>query len=85
MAYPASRGAGTINNRIVGGVYLARAAQQRKQLRAQRQACKQHAREGKKQYSKGEHLKHDCDYKDIIPAAQQILLPTPRLTTTGAC
>ena len=37
-----------MNNRIVGEVYLARAAQQRKQLRAQRQTREQRACEGKK-------------------------------------
>ena len=73
MANPAPRGAGTVNNRIVGEVYLARAAQQRKQLGAQRQACKQHAGEGKKQYGKSQHLKHGYDYKDIVLIAQQIL------------
>jgi hypothetical protein len=46
--HTAPHGAGTMNNRIVGGGVLARAAQQRKQLRAQRQTRDERACEGKK-------------------------------------
>jgi hypothetical protein len=60
-------------NRIVeGGGVLARAAQQREQLGAQRQARGERAREGKKQRGKDERRSHGKDYKDFISGAQQI-------------
>lgn len=61
-----------MNNRIVGWVYLARAAQQRKQLGAQRQARNKRAGEGKKQCGKDERRSHGKDYKDFISCMQQI-------------
>ena len=57
-----------------GGVYLARAAQQRQQLGAQRQACNEHAGKSKKQCGKNECRSHGSDYKDIFRRVQQILL-----------
>jgi hypothetical protein len=48
MDNTAPHGAGTMNNRIVGGGVLARAAQQRKQLCAQRQTRNERACESKK-------------------------------------
>ena len=45
-------------NRIVERGVLARAAQQRKQLGAQRQARRERAREGKKQCGNGERRSH---------------------------
>jgi hypothetical protein len=59
-------------NRIVEGGVLARAAQQRKQLGAQRQARGERAREGKKQCGKDQRRSHGKDYKDFISGAQQI-------------
>ncbi len=54
--------------------YLARAAQQRKQLGAQRQARGERAGEGKKQCGKDERRSHGKDYKDFISGTQQILI-----------
>jgi len=73
MAITAPRRAGTMNNRIVEGMYLARAAQQRQQLRAQRQARDQRAGQGKKYCRIDECRSHTYDYKDFSLAVQQIL------------
>lgn len=54
-----------------GGV-LARAAQQRKQLGAQRQARGERASDGKKQCGNDERRSHGKDYKGFISGAQQI-------------
>ena len=62
-----------MNNRIVEGMYLARAAQQRQQLRAQRQARDQRAGQGKKYCRIDECRSHTYDYKDFSLAVQQIL------------
>jgi hypothetical protein len=75
----APRGAGTMYNRIVEGGVLARAAQQRKQLGAQRQARNKRAGNGKKQRGNDESRGHGKDYKDFISGAQQFSDPgTPR-------
>ena len=59
-------------NRIVGGGgVLARAAQQRQQLRAQRQARSERAGNGEEQRGNGKRRSHGSDYKDFISVAQQ--------------
>ena len=58
-------------------MYLARAAQQRQQLRAQRLARDQRAGESKKKCSKCKCRNHGKDYKDFILGMQQILLSIP--------
>ncbi len=73
-----------MNNRIVGGVYLARAAQQRKQLRAQRQTREERACEGKKECGKNKCCRHGDDYKVFILSVQQILVLVAALNADKA-
>ena len=58
-------------NRIVEWDVLARAAQQRKQLGAQRQARDKRAGKGEKQRGDDERRNHEKDYKDFISGTQQ--------------
>ncbi|MBK7025331.1 MAG: hypothetical protein IPH41_18255 [Sulfuritalea sp.] len=62
-------------NRIVEWDVLARAAQQRKQLGAQRHARYKRAGKGKKQRGSDESRGHGKDYKDFISGTQQFSDP----------